>query len=87
LEEILEEIVDKLESNIRYKTELEEEEKRRARKTPSFSPEFYHSLSAPLSTWAEDSGWTDFRTGETLYRVEGRIVNAKGEEVSAAWWD
>ena len=88
LEEIVEEIIDKLESNIRYRKECEEEEKRRAKAAPSFSPEFYHSLSgAPLSSWAEDSGWTDFRTGETLYRVEGRIVNANGEEVSPAWWD
>ena len=87
LEEISDEIVAKLESNIRYKKELEEEEKRRAREAPSFSPEFYKGLVSPLSTWAEDSGWTDFRTGETLYRVEGRIVNAKGEEVSAAWWE
>lgn len=86
LEEISDEIVEKLESNIRYKKELEEE-KRRAREAPSFSPEFYQGLVSPLPTWAENSGWTDFRTGETLYRVEGRIVNAKGEEVSAAWWE
>ncbi len=87
LEEISEEIVAKLESNIRYKQELEEEEKRRAREAPSFSPAFYQGLGNAIPTWAEDSGWTDFRTGETLYRVEGRIVNAKGEEVSAAWWE
>lgn len=87
LEEISDEIVEKLESNIRYRKEFEEEQKRRAQQAPSFSPEFYQGLVSPLPTWAEDSGWTDFRTGETLYRVEGRIVNAKGEEVSAAWWE
>ena len=87
LEEISDEIIDKLESNIRYKKDLEEEEKRRAREAPAFSPAFYQGLGGSIPTWAEVSGWTDFRTGETLYRVEGRIVNAKGEEVSAAWWE
>ena len=33
--------------------------------------------------------WYDFRTGEKLYRNKktGQIVNAKGEEVSSAWWE
>ncbi len=52
----------------------------------------------PTSTWSpkteepldlESVIWRDFRTGEQLYRNKktGEIVNAKGEEVSPAWWE
>ncbi len=54
--------------------------------------------SKPTSTWTpkteepldlEPVIWYDFRTGEKLYRNKktGQIVNAKGEEVSSAWWE
>lgn len=82
--DIAEELIVDLEIKIRYNKEYEEEEKRRQRRNP-FTPSFY--MPGPLSSWAEPSGWTDFRTGETLYRVEGKIVNANGEEVSPAWWE
>ena len=83
--EISEEIITKLEAAIQYNDALEEERKAQAAKSSPFEPSFY--MPGPLSQWAEPSGWTDFRTGEPLYRVDGRIVNANGEEVSAAWWD
>ena len=83
LQEITETLIGKLENQIRINKELEKEkEKSRASYyTPTYS------MGGPLSSWAEPSGWEDFRTGEPLYRVEGRIVNANGEEVSVAWWD
>lgn len=81
--EIAEELTTKLEAAIRYNEEYEKE--RANRSVESFSS--YTSSSGGISSWGEFSGWYDFRTGEPLYRVEGRIVNDKGEEVSAAWWD
>jgi hypothetical protein len=33
----------------------------------------------------EYSGWDDWRTGEKLYRMGDKLVNAKGEEVSLTW--
>ena len=53
----------------------------------------------PTNTWVSSNKeeplelepviWRDFRTGEQLYRNKktGQIVNAKGEEVSSAWWE
>lgn len=82
--EICDELIGKLEVVIRqnedHKKQLAEERRRRA---ASYTP----PTIGGLPSWAESSGWTDFRTGEPLYRVDGRIVNARGEEVSAAWWD
>lgn len=47
----------------------------------------YTSKKEPLEL--EPVIWYDFRTGEKLYRNKktGQIVNAKGEEVSSAWWE
>lgn len=78
------EFITELEVTIRKNQVLEEQRKRREQQQPVVPT---YGQSGALSTWAEPSGWTDFRTGETLYRVEGRIVNGKGEEVSPAWWD
>ena len=82
--EVCDELIGKLEVSIR---ENEERKKRaaeeRSRRESSYTPTTYPGIPS----WAEPSGWTDFRTGEPLYRVNGRIVNANGEEVSAAWWD
>lgn len=83
-EDVADEIIERLEATIRYNEQIEKENKRRESEI-SFTPSLY--TSGPLSSWAEPSGWTDFRTGEPLYRVEGRIVNGNGEEVSAAWWE
>lgn len=82
--DITDELITKLENAIRYNAEAEER-KRTEKTETSFSPSFYRT--GPLSEWAEESGWTDFRTGDPLYRVDGNIVNAKGEIVSPAWWD
>lgn len=80
-EEIFQELITKLEAAIRYNKEYEKE---RANRQSTFSGGTYYPN---INTWAEPSGWTDFRTGETLYRVNGKIVNANGEEVSPAWWE
>lgn len=86
LQEITETLIGKLENQIRINKEIEKKEKEREAKIASYYTPTY-SMGGPLSSWAEPSGWEDFRTGEPLYRVEGRIVNANGEEVSVAWWD
>lgn len=62
-----------------------EERKRTEKFKSSFNPYLYQAGALP--TWAEPSGWTDFRTGEPLYRVDGHIVNGNGKIVSPAWWD
>ena len=81
-EEFIEMLITKLDDQIRINKEYERIERRRA---ATYTPTY--SMGGPISSWAEPSGWTDFRTGETLYRVEGRIVNGNGEEVSVAWWE
>lgn len=82
LQEMAETLITGLEKQIRINKEYEKWEKQIAAKyTPTYS------MDGSLSSWAEFSGWYDFRTGEPLYRVEGHIVNAKGEDVSAAWWE
>ena len=83
--EICDELIGKMEVAIRQneqnaKRRAEERKRREALYTPL-------STCGGIPTWAEPSGWTDFRTGEPLYRVNGRIVNANGEEVSPAWWE
>lgn len=83
-EDSINDLIEKLEISLRQSQFVEEEKKRREKNSP-FTAAFYQT--GPISIWAEDSGWTDFRTGETLYRVNGHIVNAKGEEVSPAWWE
>ena len=87
---IVDEVIDKLEDTIRYNEDLEKRraaEAKRRREAASSSYSYNYGYGGGLPTWAEPSGWTDFRTGETLYRVNGQIVNANGEEVSAAWWE
>ena len=84
--EITDQLIADLEVTIHYNEEIEAEERQRAEKfKSSFNPYLYQTGSLP--TWAEPSGWTDFRTGEPLYRVDGHIVNGNGEIVSPAWWD
>lgn len=84
--EVCDELIGKMENAIReneaQKNRIAEERRRRE---ASYTPPY--STYGGLPPWAEPSGWTDFRTGEPLYRVDGRIVNANGEEVSVAWWD
>lgn len=56
---------------------------------PKYTPSSYSlssSSSYPPPT-RETTIWTDWRTGEPLYRENGKIVNGSGEEVSVAWWD
>lgn len=65
-----------------YKTLDEYRAKKREQK-PSYP-------STPLygNNIKESTVWSDFRTGEPLYRTyDGKIVNAGGEEVSVAWWE
>ncbi len=82
--EVCDELIGKLEVSIRQNEERKKRaaEERRRRESSYTLPSF-----GGIPSWAEPSGWTDFRTGEPLYRVDGRIVNANGEEVSVAWWD
>lgn len=83
--EVCDELIGKMEVAIRQN---EDRQKRlaqeRKRREANYSP---LPTFGGIPSWAEPSGWTDFRTGEPLYRVNGRIVNANGEEVSVAWWD
>ena len=88
-EEIFEELIDKLESAIRYNEEYEKERANRTYTYPGVYPLdgiYSDPIRFPIDTM-EPSGWTDFRTGETLYRVNGKIINANGEEISPAWWE
>lgn len=71
---------------IRKKREAEEE-RRRATSiyVPSYSSSTYSYTPTPT---LESTIWSDWRTGEPLYRnSDGKIVNGSGEEVSVAWWD
>ena len=86
LQEIAETLISQLEKQIRINKEYEKLEKEREAKRAAYYTPTY-SMGGNLSSWAEFSGWYDFRTGEPLYRVEGHIVNANGEEVSPAWWE
>lgn len=82
-DEIVAEAMTKMEEAVRYNEFAEQQRAKRASQaasTPSYP------VSGGIPTWAEPSGWYDFRTGETLYRVNGKIINGNGEEVSAAWW-
>ena len=88
-EEIFEELIDKLENAIRYNEEFEKERANRTYTYPGVYPLdgiYSDPVRFPIDTM-EPSGWTDFRTGETLYRVNGKIINANGEEFSPAWWE
>lgn len=62
------------------------EEAKAPKYTPSYSS-YTPSYSSYTQPERERSGWYDWRNGEPLYRENGKIVNAKGEEVSAVWWD
>lgn len=87
-QEITEEIIGKLEVAIRQNEEYERKRKAEERhRAETWTPSGTAYPSSGIPGWAEASGWYDFRTGEPLYRVDGRIVNANGEEVSVAWWD
>ena len=83
--DLTENLIDYLERQIRRNKEFEKLEEERQRKAAKYTPTY--GMGGPLSSWADFSGWYDFRTGEPLYRVEGRIVNGNGEEVSPAWWE
>jgi hypothetical protein len=67
------------------------QEESKPRKSSGYSGSSYSGSSYSGSTYTpttrQPSGWTDFRTGETLYREGDKIVNSKGEEVSPAWWE
>ncbi len=84
--EVCGELIGKMEVAIRQNEDRKKRmaEERRLRETSYTPPPSTHGGLPP---WAEPSGWTDFRTGDPLYRVDGRIVDANGEEVSVAWWD
>lgn len=70
--------INMLETGLRQYEMIKERQRNRSASTTKYTS---------IPEWAEPSGWTDFRTGETLYRVNGKIVNGKGEEVSVAWWE
>ena len=69
----------------------EEAEKRRSssstRSYSSYDTSSYSSYSYTPEPQRETTIWSDWRTGEPLYREGDKIVNGKGEEVSVAWWD
>ncbi len=64
----------------------EDARRRAAAESASIADAVYRRMNEPK---LESTIWSDFRTGEQLYRrsTDGKIVNGSGEEVSVAWWD